>query len=141
MQFLYELIDYGGIGFLGLLCFLAVTLASESLLTYRTVNVADFQSKKALELKVMANHHIIGSIASNAPYIGLLGTVLGIMLTFYNIGLTSNIDSSEIMINLSLALKATAAGLVVAIVAVVLYNFLLKKAKNILIKWEIVNGG
>ena len=141
MQILTEIIDYGVMGFLGLLCFLAVMLAVERLLTYRSVNIADFQSKKALELKIMANLHIIGSVASNAPYIGLLGTVLGIMLTFYNIGLTSNIDSSEIMINLSLALKATAVGLIVAIIAVVLYNFLVRKAKNIIIKWEIANGG
>ena len=141
MQFLADIIDYGIIGLLGLLCFLAVMLAAERWLTYRSVKVTDFESKKALELKLMANLHIIGSIASNAPYIGLLGTVLGIMLTFYNIGLTSNIDSSAIMINLSLALKATAIGLVVAIVAVVLYNFLTRKAKNIIIRWEIANGG
>ena len=140
MQWLSEAIDYGVIGLLGLMCFVAVALTFERVFTYKKIDIEDFKSKKELELKLINNLHVIGSIASNAPYIGLLGTVLGIMLTFYNIGINSNIDSSLIMVSLSLALKATAVGLVVAIIAVVAYNSLSKQAKTILIKWEIHNG-
>jgi biopolymer transport protein ExbB len=140
MQWLANIIDYGVIGLLGVLCFTAVMLAAERWLTYRKIDLTGCVSKKELELTLMGKLHIIGSIASNAPYIGLLGTVLGIMLTFYNIGVTSNIDSGEIMVNLSLALKATAVGLIVAIVAVVLYNSLNKSARTLLIRWEIQNG-
>lgn len=84
---------------------------------------------------------MIASIASNAPYLGLLGTVLGIMLTFYQIGLDAGaMDTGKIMTGLALALKATAVGLVVALVAVALYNALLRKAKVLSLRWEIANG-
>jgi hypothetical protein len=55
-------------------------------------------------------------VKTNAPYIGLLGTVLGIMLTFHTMGALA---VTTIMIGMSLALKATAAGLLVAIPCVV----------------------
>ncbi|MDD2583282.1 MAG: MotA/TolQ/ExbB proton channel family protein, partial [Desulfuromonadaceae bacterium] len=71
---------------------------------------------------------------------GLLGTVLGIMLTFYNIGQDAAMDTGKIMTGLALALKATAVGLVVALIAVVLYNALLRKVKVLMLQWEIANG-
>ena len=81
--------------------------------------------------------HLIATIGRNVPYIGLLGTVLGIMLTFYMIGQEGFMDTGKIMIGLSLALKATAIGLLVAIPSVSLYNFLLRKVKVLLMSWEI----
>ena len=66
---------------------------------------------------------IIGTIASNAPYIGLLGTVLAIMLTFMTMS-NADIVATKIMASLALALKATAAGLVVAILSQIFYNTL-----------------
>lgn len=141
MDWLKELIDYGVIGFLILMCFIAVMLAVERYLVYRRINPAEYKSKNELELNLLKNLQFIGTVASNAPYIGLLGTVLGIMLTFYNVGAENNIDTGRIMIDLSLALKATAVGLVVAIIAVVLYNTLSGAAKKILIKWDIENEG
>jgi biopolymer transport protein ExbB len=84
--------------------------------------------------------HVIATIGSNAPYIGLLGTVLGIMLTFRTMGLEGMMDSGKIMVGLALALKATAAGLVVAIPSVVIYNFLLRRVKVLIMEWEISHG-
>ncbi len=49
-------------------------------------------------------------------------------------------DTGKIMAGLALALKATAVGLVVALVAVVLYNALLRKVKVLMLEWEIANG-
>lgn len=69
-----------------------------------------------------------------------MGTVLGIMLTFYNMGQDAAIDTGRIMTGLALALKSTAAGLVVALLAVVLYNALLRKVKVLMLQWEIANG-
>ena len=79
-------------------------------------------------------------MASNAPYIGLLGTVLGIMLTFYTLGVDATADTGKIMVGLALALRATAVGLVVALVAVVSYNALLRRAKVMMLEWEIAHG-
>ena len=80
---------------------------------------------------------VIASVASNAPYLGLLGTVFGIMLTFYNMGQDASIDTGKIMVGLALALKATAVGLGVALVSVVLYNTLLRKVQVLILEWEI----
>lgn len=137
MEWLKDAIDYGIIGFLTLLSFIAVAIAVERHLVFRNIRPADFRDKKSLELELTKKLHIIATIGSNAPYIGLLGTVLGIMLTFYTIGKDGLMDTNNIMAGLALALKATAVGLLVAIPSVVLYNFLLRKVKVIVMRWEI----
>lgn len=140
MEWLKIAIDYGIIGFLTLLSIIAIAIAIERHLVFKSVRTEDFPDKKTLELELTKRLHIIATIGSNAPYIGLLGTVLGIMLTFYTMGREGFMDTGKIMIGLALALKATAAGLLVAIPSVALYNFLLRKAKVILMQWEIRNG-
>jgi len=65
--------------------------------------------------------------------------VLAIILTFYIIGdKQADIDTGEIMKHLALALKATAAGLVVAIPATVIYNVLIGKVDILIAQWEIL---
>jgi biopolymer transport protein ExbB len=137
LKFLAFIIDYGVIGLLVLLSVIAAAIDIERFLYYRKIRLEEWASRKKLELALLKNLHVVATVASNAPYIGLFGTVLGIMLTFYQIGLTSSVNAGEIMINLSLALKATAVGLIVAIAAQVLYNFRIKKAKNLLLLWDI----
>jgi biopolymer transport protein ExbB len=108
---------------------------------YRKLRLSDFKDRKSLEHELTKKLHIIDTIGVNAPYIRLLGTVLGIMLTFYNIiGDEGFMDTGKIMIGLALALKATAIGLLVAIPSVSLYNFLLRRTKVFLMKWDIENG-
>lgn len=133
-------VDYGIIGILLILSVVVVAIAMERFTFYRRIDIADFSDSKSLELILTDKLFVIASVGSNAPYIGLLGTVLGIMLTFYNLGQDVAMDTGKIMTGLALALKATAAGLVVALVAVVLYNTLLRKAKVLMLKWEIANG-
>ena len=140
MEWLKETIDYGVIGLLGLLSVTALAIAIERFRAYRALRPEDFTDRGLLELALTRRLHLIATIGSNAPYIGLLGTVLGIMLTFYTMGREGMVDSSRIMTGLALALKATAAGLVVAIPAIVLYNLLLRRAKEILITWEATRG-
>ncbi|MFN3480793.1 MAG: TonB-system energizer ExbB [Thermodesulfovibrionales bacterium] len=139
MDWLKLAIDYGIIGFLSLLSVIAIAIAIERHIMYKNVNIDSFTDKKALELELTKKLHIIATIGSNAPYIGLLGTVLGIMLTFYTMGMEGFMDTGKIMIGLALALKATAVGLLVAIPSVALYNFLLRKVKVLLMQWEINN--
>jgi len=136
---LKDIIDYGIIGFLGLLSFVTIAFAIERMLYYRSINLHMYRHKLALEIDLSKRLATIASIGTNAPYIGLLGTVLAIILTFYIIGdQQDTIDPGEIMKHLALALKATAAGLVVAIPATVLYNALLTKVDVLLSKWEIM---
>lgn len=74
----------------------------------------------------------IGAVAANAPYIGLLGTVLGIMLTFHTMGTSGTMAVNTIMIGSSLALKATAIGLLGAIPCVVMNNALRRRVAELL---------
>jgi len=140
MEYLAAIIDYGVIGLLIVMSIVAVSIAVERHLTYRKIKIEKFRDKKELEMELTKSLHIIATIGSNAPYIGLLGTVLGIMLTFYKIGQEGFLDTGKIMIGLALALKATAVGLIVAIPSVVFYNLLLRKVKVIMMRWEITNG-
>jgi len=140
MEWLKRSIDYGIIGFLILLSIIALAIAVERLLIFRRIRVQQFKDKRTLELHLTNKLHIIASIGSNAPYIGLLGTVLGIMVIFYHMGTAGFMDTEAIMVGLALALKATAVGLVVAIPSIVIYNLLLRRVKVILVQWEIAHG-
>jgi biopolymer transport protein ExbB len=135
-------IDYGVIGFLMLLGFITIFFGIERILYYRSIDVSRYNSRIALELDLSKNLPYVATIGSNAPYIGLLGTVLAIILTFYIMGDSgNNIDTGIIMKNLALALKATAAGLAVAIPATVIYNILSTKVDILLAKWDIFQEG
>jgi biopolymer transport protein ExbB len=140
MQWLSAAIDYGVVGLLIVLNVIVVAVVIERIFFYRALDLNGFSNIKALELELTRRLTVVASVASNAPYIGLLGTVLGIMLTFYNMGLDASADASKIMIGLALALKATAVGLVVALISVVAYNALLRKTKVLLLQWEIAHG-
>ncbi len=140
MEWLKSAVDYCVIGLLLALSFTAVSIAVERFLVYKNVRTEEFKDKKSLELMLTGRLHIIATIGSNAPYIGLLGTVLGIMVTFHTMGKEGFMDTSRIMVSLALALKATAAGLLVAIPSVVLYNFLLRRVKVLIAEWEIRDG-
>ena len=140
MEWLKYSIDYGIIGLLLVMSIIAVAIAIEKYLLLKRIKIADFTDRRSLELVLTAKMHIIATIASNAPYIGLLGTVMGIMLTFYSMGQNGLMDSGKIMIGLALALKVTAVGLLVAIPAVTIYNLLHRKCKVLLIEWEIQDG-
>jgi biopolymer transport protein ExbB len=134
-------VDYGVIGILLFLSFLTVGVAIERYMYLKRVNLKVYKSKQEIEIDLTKGLFIIASVASNAPYIGLLGTVLGIMLTFYTIGQEGLVDTKKVMVGLALALKATALGLLVAIPSSVLYNYLLRKVKEKISLWEMENGG
>jgi len=140
MDWLKQAVDYGIIWFLVLLSMISVGIAIERHLLYRRINLEKFTDKKSLEIELTNKLHLIATIGSNAPYIGLLGTVCGIMLTFYTMGREGFMDTGKIMVGLALALKATAVGLCVAIPSVVLYNLLLRRVKVLMLNWEIRNG-
>jgi biopolymer transport protein ExbB len=74
---------------------------------------------------------IIGTVASTAPFIGLFGTVLGIMQAFQDLAVADAESTSAVMAGISHALVATAIGLLVAIPAVVLYNTLVRRVKSL----------
>jgi biopolymer transport protein ExbB len=104
MEWLSAAIDYGILGALAALSVIVVAVGLERYFFYRSVDPKTFSSIKALELTLTKRLVIVATVASNAPYIGLLGTVLGIMLTFYTLGLDASADTGKIMVGLALAL-------------------------------------
>jgi biopolymer transport protein ExbB len=76
----------------------------------------------------------LGTLGSNTPFIGLFGTVLGIIKAFKDLGMTASKGAevqSTVMAGISEALVATAVGLAVAIPAVVGYNLITRQIKNV----------
>lgn len=136
MEKLKELVDYGVIGTLVFMSFVTFTVAIERLIFLMRVKPEKYSSKALLEKDLTERLYIIGTVASSAPYVGLLGTVLGIILTFYTLGQKGFVNPKEIMKDLALALKATATGLLVAIPSVMVYNFLVRKVREKLLEYE-----
>jgi biopolymer transport protein ExbB/TolQ len=88
------------------------------------------------KLRLERNLNFLGTVGANAPFIGLLGTVLGIIETFRAIerqGVAGSAEySTAVMSGIYEALVATAVGLLVAIPAVIAYNFFTRRVKALL---------
>jgi biopolymer transport protein ExbB len=140
MDALKDVIDYGVIGLLLVLSVWSVAVAIERWLFYKRINVSQFSNAQLLEITLTKRLVVIGTVAANAPYIGLLGTVLGIMLTFHTMGTSGTMAVNTIMIGLSLALKATAVGLLVAIPCVVMNNLLRRRVTELLTDYKAQHG-
>lgn len=140
MDALKNAVDYGIIGLLLALSVWSVAIAIERWLYYRRVDLSQFPNQQLLEIALTKRLVVIGTVAANAPYIGLLGTVLGIMLTFHTMGTSGTMAVNTIMIGLSLALKATAVGLLVAIPCVVMNNVLRRRVAELVIQYKVHRG-
>jgi biopolymer transport protein ExbB len=101
-------------------------------------------------IRLERNLAYLATLGSNAPFIGLFGTVLGIIKAFHDLALDHQGGPQVVMAGISEALVATAFGLLVAIPAVVAYNFLTRRVKARLpdVEWtaqiaiaRLTNGG
>jgi biopolymer transport protein ExbB len=90
------------------------------------LSIALMEHLNALE----RNLAIIGTVAVTAPFVGLSGTVLGIIKAFQDIALKGNSTPAVVAAGVSEALITTFCGLVVAIVAVIFFNFFKSRIKN-----------
>lgn len=140
MDSLKHAVDFGVIGLLLVLSIWCVAVAVERWLFYRRIDLKQFPNQQIFEIALTRRLVVIGTVAANAPYIGLLGTVLGIMLTFHTMGTSGQMAVSTIMIGLSLALKATAVGLLVAIPCVVMNNVLRRRVTELLTLYKAQHG-
>jgi len=84
----------------------------------------------AEKLQMERGLSFLATVGSNSPFIGLFGTVLGILRAFHDLSLDSADASKAVMAGISEALVATAVGLMVAIPAVILYNLFGRAVKN-----------
>ena len=136
MEFLKANVDYIILGILGLMSLIMLWKVLERYIFLARVDVRDYPNIHELNIALERNLTPIYTIGSNAPYVGLLGTVTGILITFYDMGQHGgNIDAAQIMVGLALALKATAHGILVAIPSVMFYNILSRKVDVRREKW------
>jgi biopolymer transport protein ExbB len=82
------------------------------------------RERQQVNLKLRRNLWILGTVGATAPFIGLFGTVVGIMHAFRQMANTGQGGFAVVAAGISEALVATAGGIAVAIEAVVIYNFL-----------------
>ena len=90
-------------------------------------------------LQIMRLERLNGFLATTAavtPFIGLFGTVWGIMSSFHQIGIQINANLATVAPGIAEALIATALGLFAAIPAVIFYNLLLNKVKVMIVEME-----
>jgi biopolymer transport protein ExbB len=101
------------------------------------LNILDKDSNQRLEVannvateamfeeaqRLKKNLWILGTVASSAPFIGLLGTVVGIIKSFESMAVAGTGGFAVVAAGISEALVATALGLAVAIIAVIFYNY------------------
>lgn len=73
---------------------------------------------------------VLGSISASAPFVGLFGTVVGIMDSFEAIGASGKSGFSVVAAGISESLIATAAGIIVAVVALLFYNYLQSRVNS-----------
>jgi biopolymer transport protein ExbB/TolQ len=74
---------------------------------------------------------VLGTVSASAPFIGLFGTVVGIVKAFHNMAVMGSGGFSVVAAGISEALVATALGLGVAIVAVIFYNYFQTRIERI----------
>lgn len=141
MEFLKLYLDHMVLGTLGIMSFIMLAFAVERYVYFWRIKLTDFKHLELLKVALTRNLTSISSVGSNAPYIGLLGTVLGILVTFHEMGQGGKIDVNTIMLGLAMALKATAAGLFVAIPAILFYNGLMRKVDVLVARWEAEQDG
>lgn len=80
---------------------------------------------------------VVGTLGSTAVYIGLFGTVLGIIRAFHDISKSGSGGISVVINGISEALVCTAAGLCVAVPAVIAYNYFVRKIDNFITDMEL----
>ena len=90
------------------------------------LSIALMEHLNALE----RNLAIIGTIAVIAPFVGLFGTVVGIIKAFQDIALKGNSTPAVVAAGVSEALITTATGLIIAVIAVVFFNYFKSRIKN-----------
>lgn len=97
--------------------------------------LASLVDKERLKLEQGLSH--LGTIAVIAPFVGLFGTVVGITKTFADVAKMGKAGIEVVSAGVSEALVATAIGLLVAIISVVMFNFFKKSFANEVSNWDI----
>lgn len=99
---------------------------------------ASLDSDMTREIQRLNSKMVVLTIAvSGGPFLGLLGTVVGVMITFGAIAATGDVNIAAIAPGVASALAATVAGLLVAIPALFAYNYLSLRIKDMVVDMRV----
>lgn len=106
------------------------------------LELEELLSSKRLEERLRCENYLVvlGTMGNTAPFIGLFGTVVGIIKAFRDLALAGSGGPAVVAKGIAEALVATAAGMLVAIPAVVVYNYFMRKVKNLSVEMEVVSS-
>lgn len=93
-----------------------------------------------VKARMERNLAFLGTVGNNAPFVGLLGTVIGVIRAFHELNTSQGQVTSGLMAEVGEALVATAIGLVVALPAVAFFNFFQRLIKNRLVWTETLGN-
>jgi biopolymer transport protein ExbB len=99
---------------------------------HEAVGAAMFGAKARERLRLERNLAFLGTLGNNAPFIGLFGTVLGIIKAFHDLAGNQAGGITVVMSGISEALVSTAVGLLVAIPAVIAFNFFNRRVRSVI---------
>jgi biopolymer transport protein ExbB len=104
-------------------------------------DLEELLSSKRLEERLKLERYlgVLGTLGNVAPFIGLFGTVVGIIKAFRDLALSGGGGPAVVAKGIAEALVATAAGLVVAIPAVIIYNYFMRKVKALTVEMEVAS--
>lgn len=120
--------------------FLGLSVSIERFFAFQNLKkIASKMDYYELKIALEERLGILATMGNNAPFIGLFGTVLGVIQAFHSLGRSGAMDVSSVMVGISEALVATAAGLFVAIPCVIVYNYYLRVTRVLLAQNEAFN--
>lgn len=104
-------------------------------------DLEELMSTKRLEERLKLERYlaVLGTLGNIAPFIGLFGTVVGIIKAFRDLALAGGGGPSVVAKGIAEALVATAGGLLVAIPAVIIYNYFMRRVKDIAVEMEVAS--
>lgn len=112
-------------------------LAVERLSWPKEENVDGLQTRARHEIvKLERGLVVLEIIVGIAPLLGLVGTILGMMTTFENVGQMGLSDASKLANGIALILKATLIGLLIAIPALISWSYYTKKVEMLAVEME-----
>ncbi len=97
------------------------------------------RERQAVALRLRAHLWILATIGSASPFVGLFGTIVGIMRAFHQISVTGQGGFAVVAEGISEALITTAAGIVAAVIAVVLYNYFQTRVARTLVELRLIS--
>jgi len=105
---------------------------------YEKLAAAVERERQRVNLKVRRGLWVLATVGATAPFIGLFGTVVGIMNAFQHMAQTGQGGFAVVASGISEALVTTAAGIAVAVLAVVLYNVLNTHAQRLSLQLRLL---